>query len=693
MKMADGTPRIDLMDSEKRFGERSDQSYHSTPKQPMSKGSSHYRDSGFMSMHAADKTRAEKRDLSVLYSSMMDNHEDLSSPDEIDKEIEQMQEQLRRLDIENQSLRETSSRHGLKDSSTYKGNHCVRSKTESSPKVRFSDSTYSPHFNERNKEDNITCRDSNQRRSARLKEKEHISSYDSARVKRMNPRTMLDMDDSDYEDQSPVRKHKTKFVSVKASTYDGTTPWRDYLSHFEACARINRWTEQEMGLYLAVSLRGQAQGILGDLPARKQEHYFSLITALEQRFAPPNQTELYRVQLLERRQRANETLPELGQAIRRLVNLTYPTVEVGVRETLAKQQFLESLADSDMRIRIKQARPDNLTDAIHLAVELEAYKKAEKHGNEGRSYLRTASTESTESTHSAESEKSAMESMLSSIQQKLEKMQTDISQLQAVRKKQNRPAQQGQDAQNSTDRRCYKCQEIGHLRRDCPQLKKESKTASTGVANPVRTRTRKRSCKPSAGIGISSAAQEAGLYINAEVQHTKVKLLVDTGATVTILSQESYEKIPEERRPKLKEVKKDIMAANGSELKVLGQGGFMIKPEGCRDVYFEAVVAKISTEGILGLDFLKSRNGLIDLKRGSLVLDDVPVDTKYEGTLGCFRVVASEKITIPGKSEMVIAGELRSPSGEQMKSESLLIEGADSFLKNDKALVARSLVC
>ncbi|XP_033739317.1 uncharacterized protein LOC117326704 [Pecten maximus] len=346
-----------------------------------------------------------------------------------------------------------------------------------------------------------------------------------------------------------------------------------------------------------------------------------------------------------------------------------------------------------MRIRIKQARPDNLTDAIHLAVELEAYKKAEKHGNEGRSYLRTASTESTESTHSAKSEKSAMESMLSSIQEKLEKMQTDISQLQAVRKKQNRPAQQGQDAKNSTDRRCYKCQEIGHFRRDCPRLKKESKTASTGVANPVRTRTRKRSSKPSAGIGVSSAAQEAGLYINAEVQHTKVKLLVDTGATVTILSQESYEKIPEERRPKLKEVKKDIMAANGSELKVLGQGGFMIKPEGCRDVYFEAVVAKISTEGILGLDFLKSRNGLIDLKRGSLVLDDVPVDTKYEGTLGCFRVVASEKITIPGKSEMVIAGELRSPSGEHMNSESLLIEGADSFLKNDKALVARSLVC
>jgi hypothetical protein len=41
---------------------------------------------------------------------------------------------------------------------------------------------------------------------------------------------------------------------------------------------------------------------------------------LEERFAPPNQKDLYRVQLKERRQKASETLPELGQAIRRLVN-------------------------------------------------------------------------------------------------------------------------------------------------------------------------------------------------------------------------------------------------------------------------------------------------------------------------------------------------------------------------------------
>ena len=72
-----------------------------------------------------------------------------------------------------------------------------------------------------------------------------------------------------------------------------------------------------------MSLRGQAQGVLGNLPGDLGRNYGELIKALEDRFAPANQTELYRVQLRERRQKATETLPELGQTIRRLTHLAY----------------------------------------------------------------------------------------------------------------------------------------------------------------------------------------------------------------------------------------------------------------------------------------------------------------------------------------------------------------------------------
>ena len=163
---------------------------------------------------------------------------------------------------------------------------------------------------------------------------------------------------------------------MKPATFDGTVAWTDYKAHFEACADLNGWSDEQKGLYLSVSLRGQAQGVFGNLGTGKPS-YKKLVTALEERFAPPNQTELYRVQLRERRQKASETMAELGQDIRRLTNLAYPKAPSDVRETLAKEQFVDALVNSEMRLKIKQARPVDLNDAVRHAVELEAFYRAE----------------------------------------------------------------------------------------------------------------------------------------------------------------------------------------------------------------------------------------------------------------------------------------------------------------------------
>ena len=135
-------------------------------------------------------------------------------------------------------------------------------------------------------------------------------------------------------------------------------------------------------MYVAVSLRGQAQGVFGNL-ANKSHDYLRLEASLEKRFAPPNQTELCMVQLRERRQKASETLSELGQDIRRLTNQTYPSASADLRETLAKEQFIDALVSSDMRLRIKEARPVSLNNAVRHAVELEAFNRAERKHLEG----------------------------------------------------------------------------------------------------------------------------------------------------------------------------------------------------------------------------------------------------------------------------------------------------------------------
>ncbi|KAH3807522.1 hypothetical protein DPMN_135866 [Dreissena polymorpha] len=56
-------------------------------------------------------------------------------------------------------------------------------------------------------------------------------------------------------------------VMMTPATFDGTGSWQNNKAHFDACAKINTWTETEMVWYLAISLRGQAQGVFGNLPA------------------------------------------------------------------------------------------------------------------------------------------------------------------------------------------------------------------------------------------------------------------------------------------------------------------------------------------------------------------------------------------------------------------------------------------
>jgi hypothetical protein len=71
----------------------------------------------------------------------------------------------------------------------------------------------------------------------------------------------------EYETQSSgaVRGRQNIHNNIKPATYDGSTSWLDYKSHFEACAKLCEWDEETKCLYLSVSLRGSAQGVLGNI--------------------------------------------------------------------------------------------------------------------------------------------------------------------------------------------------------------------------------------------------------------------------------------------------------------------------------------------------------------------------------------------------------------------------------------------
>ncbi|CAG2225914.1 unnamed protein product [Mytilus edulis] len=260
-------------------------------------------------------------------------------------------------------------------------------------------------------------------------------------------------------------------------------------------------------------LRGQAQGVLGNIPTDKRQDFKELVRSLEERFSPANQTELYRTQLRKRRQKAFESLPDLGQAITRLTNLAYPTAPNEVRETLAKEQFIDGLMSVDMRLRIKQARPADFNDAIRHAVELEAFNKAEIKQDNGKGYSRAITRDGTNSDASDK------------IVELLKNMQTALSDL-----------QQEKDCPESSVKR-------GHSNsQNVPEFSREKQN---GV------------------IGVNKLANEAGMFIEAKVHGCKAKMLIDTGATVSLISKKLFDSMGSHV---MSPMDREILTTNGSPL-------------------------------------------------------------------------------------------------------------------------------
>ena len=101
--------------------------------------------------------------------------------------------------------------------------------------------------------------------------------------------------------------------------FDGKTAWDDYRVQFELIADLNGWDEATKAIYLAASLQGSAQAILADLDGYARRNYRALTEALSTRFGNEGQTQLFRTQLKHRARGKDEFLPELAQAIRRMV--------------------------------------------------------------------------------------------------------------------------------------------------------------------------------------------------------------------------------------------------------------------------------------------------------------------------------------------------------------------------------------
>ena len=366
----------------------------------------------------------------------------------------------------------------------------------------------------------------------------------------------------------------------------------------------------------------------------------------------------------------------------RLTTLAYPGANASLIDTLAMGNFIDSISDSDMRLKIQQTRPKVFNEAVKVAVELEAFDKAERQ-RQGNKYVRGTSSNSTPDDVSSET---------TVILQKLSKF---LDQADAT----NTPSSSDVRGQYSTQRkvRCYKCKKLGHIQRNCPYNKNQStestenrKGQSEGssmkrVGRFCDKRSSRKRARKSKRIA-STRCVEAGMYLPVQINGIHTDMLIDSGATASLISVEVFNQMV--NQPILKPVKGEMVAVNGMNLKTHGVCDFDVIIGGfCYSV--RAIVAELNTSGILGLDFLSDYECAIDIKQKCIVLDGKRIRCDMKGKIGCYRVSLMETISLPPRHEMLLSCQINDYCHD-IKGTGI-VEPSDDFHKKSNVMIGRTL--
>ena len=160
---------------------------------------------------------------------------------------------------------------------------------------------------------------------------------------------------------------------VLPEKFNGTGNFNEWISHFKGIAAINKWTDEDKGLWLKVRLTDKAHVALMRLPNDAHETYVSLKAALKERFKSSSKQEVYKAEFESRRKRSTESWGDFGDELLQLVDKAFPSLQPEAKEQLALSRYLGQPAPAEVAFGVKQRRPATVNEAVSSTVELESY--------------------------------------------------------------------------------------------------------------------------------------------------------------------------------------------------------------------------------------------------------------------------------------------------------------------------------
>ncbi|PIK46602.1 hypothetical protein BSL78_16535 [Apostichopus japonicus] len=147
----------------------------------------------------------------------------------------------------------------------------------------------------------------------------------------------------------------------------------------------------------------------------------------------------------------------------------------------------------------------------------------------------------------------------------------------------------------------------------------------------------------------------SGMYVPIEVHSCSAQFLVDTGATITVLSKTFFDTLPHEIRTKLRRENQYVWLADNCT-NIEDRGTIIVGLKiGDKVIDHKVHIVDIGGDAILGLDFLIGYGCKLDWKHGIFSIDQTEVQMvprKKEAAI--YRLVVTETTIVPSGNEALV---------------------------------------
>ena len=182
---------------------------------------------------------------------------------------------------------------------------------------------------------------------------------------------------------------------------------------------------------------------------------------------------------------------------------------------------------------------------------------------------------------------------------------------------------------------------------------------------------------------ISPVSPVGGYRLDEAVNGVRVSLLVDTGAAVTLLRKDAWNRVSQAaaNEPSLSPCPAlGLVGVDGTPLQTYGSAPVVLELNG-KKLPVDVVVSPLTSEGILGLDFLQRQKATIDLEFEQIRLQvpgiTIPLRTSAPSSRRV-GVRAVSNLDVPARTELEVMACLDIP----VESETWIVEDSSGIGTN-----------